>query len=172
MIIIPSSATYNHSNSLNEDFMWYPIFKPYKSFIDISYKERYIEEPIPIDDVKYIPLTVNYSTDIPLIYLYIPFPINTLILFGRIHFPYQIIRMNIIDIPELIDIFFITRDIVTDIPFEKDGPYSGYTTLYIRPFIGATAQTYTINITASCNDVGRVKGTNISIPFTFTISDI
>jgi hypothetical protein len=182
LVFLPSAnATwfeYNIKTSDSSDGNQYlyirdPLIKPYNSFIEITYNESQLEDPIsPFDLSVVIPIDVIFSTDVPSYYRKF-WPINSLILFRQLPFPVQIIQMNITNMPDTVDVYLTSTAIyVHDIPFKSEEPEYLITTLVIVQKIESRGKTFTINLSASCNNLGRIKGTNTSIPITFSIGEI
>lgn len=147
----------------------FPIFT-FNSYIDITPDTSELNKPLAIDQSVNVPITIQYSTDIPPNFLsIIPFPIRNLILYGSVVAPRQKISVDVVNKPDWADITVSDKDILLDIPF-KGTPSTRETTLILSPYEEAPAQPYTITIRASCERIGRVNGFNISSDIVFTPS--
>lgn len=146
-----------------------PIFT-FNSYIDIAPDTSALNKPLAIDQSVNVPITIQYSTDIPPNFLSIvPFPIRNLILYGSVVAPKQKISIQVINKPDWANIIVSDKDILLDIPF-KGSPSERETTLVLSPYEEAPAQPYTITIRASCERIYRVNGFNISSDIVFTPS--
>ncbi|RLF41931.1 MAG: hypothetical protein DRN12_01885 [Thermoplasmata archaeon] len=146
-----------------------PIFT-FNSYIDIVPDTTPLNEPLAIDQSVNVPLTIQYSTDVPPNFLgFLGSSIKNLIIFGSVVAPRQKISLEVINKPTWADINIADKDILVDIPF-KGSPSTRETTLVLSPYEEAPAQPYTITIRASCERIGRVNGFNISSDIVFTPS--
>jgi hypothetical protein len=136
-----------------------PYFLMFNSYLDIDYDSSKLSEPIPINGAVAVPITIQYQTNIPETFLWwLPFwRIRNLILYGSIIGPMQTIHLEATNIPEWATIYITQPDVWIVIP--HSGTVSETTTtLVIAPKEGAPNQYYSLNLKASCEDVGRIKG--------------
>ena len=146
-----------------------PIFT-FNSYINIVPDTSELNKPLAIDQSVSIPITIEYSTDVPSNFLvFLPWQIKNLLLYGSMVAPMQKISVEVINKPDWADITITQKDILTDIPF-KGSPSTRTTTLVLSPYEEAPAQPYTITIRASCEKIGRVNGFDISSDVVFTPS--
>jgi hypothetical protein len=149
-----------------------PKIISFNSYIDYEYDISPLNQPLSIDQVVSIPITVKYSTDIPDFFNIIPFPINFYILFGQPIGPMQKISLEIVDKPDWANIYISTPDVLTDIPFDSEEPEEKTVNLVFSPKIEAPAEPYTITIRASCPPIGRVNEFSYEESISFTPSFI
>ena len=150
----------------------------FKSYVDFEYDTSALNEPLAISVSVSIPITVKYWTNIPDIFMKIPYPFNNYILFGSRIAPMQTIHLEVLNIPDWANIYISAPDILTDIPFEGDGLVEIETNLILSSRIGAPAESYRIDIKATWDSIKRLDGNSYqeSIEFTpaylpiFTIS--
>lgn len=144
----------------------------FNSYMDFEYDNSVLNEPLEIDVTVSMPITVRFWTDIPPIFRSIPFPINYLILFGQSVGPMQKIHLEVVNPPDWANIFISSPDVLLDIPFNSQDPNQKYntrtTSLSISPKVEAPAESQKITIKATCEKIGRLKGTSYqeTIPFT------
>jgi len=140
----------------------------FNSYLTINYTATALNTPLQIDVPISVPVTVQFSTDIPDIFKKIPFPLNNIILFGAPIGPEEQIHLEIINPPDWANIYFSTSDLLCQIPFKSDGPIPIQTNLIISPTIQAPATPQRIDIVATCNQIKRLNNFTyqISIPFT------
>ncbi len=130
----------------------------FTSYIDFEYDVSALNEPLVIDASVSIPIKIKYWTNIPDVFKKILFPFNNLILYGSILSPMQTIHLEVLDIPDWANIYISSPDILTDIPFEGDGPVEIETNLIISLRVEAPAESYKIDIKASCDSIKRLNG--------------
>jgi len=140
----------------------------YKSYVDFEYDTSALNEPLAIDVSISIPITVKYWTNIPDIFKKIPFPLNNLILFGSVISPMQTIHLEVLDPPEWANIYISSPDVLTDIPFEGDGPVEIETNLILAPGVDAPAESYRIDIRATWDSIKRLDGNSYQEAIEFT----
>ena len=144
----------------------------FHSYMDMAFKTEPLNDPLAIDVSVTIPITIKYSTDIPDIFTRIPFPLNFMFLFGQPIGPMQKIHLEIENPPDWANIFLSSPDIYMDIPFHTNGQYEVTTELILSPRVEAPAESYTITIKASCEDIGKLKGITYQKSISFTPSFI
>lgn len=143
----------------------------FNSYMDFEYDSSVLNEPLAIDVSVSMQITVKFWTDIPKFFQSIPFPLNYLILYGQSVGPMQKIHLEIEDTPEWANIYISSPDVLTDIPFE--GEYKYVTTnLVVSPRIEAPAVSSQIQITGSCEEIGRLKSSSHQETIDFTPSFI
>jgi len=140
----------------------------FNSFIDFEYDTSALNEPLVIDVSVSIPITIKYWTNIPDVFKRIPFRLNNLILFGSMIGPMQTIHLEVLDIPDWASIYISSPDILTDIPFEGDGPVEITTILIISPRVEAPAESYRISIKATWDSFKRLYGNSHQESIEFT----
>jgi len=145
-----------------------PKLITFSSFIDFEYDTSTLNEPLAIDVSVSIPITIKYWTDIPDVFKKIPFRLKNLILFGTMIGPMQTIHLEVLDIPDWANIYISSPDILTDIPFEGDGPVEIATILIISPRVEAPAEPYRIDIKATWDSFKRLDGNSYQESIEFT----
>ena len=131
----------------------------FNSYIDLEYDVSALNEPLAIDASVSIPITVKYWTDIPDVFKpkliwWVPY----VILYGSMIAPMQKIHLEILETPEWANIYLSSPDVLTDIPLGSDGPVEIQTNLILSPKIEAPAESYKIDIRASCDPIKRLNG--------------
>jgi len=153
------------------------ILPSFNSYISFSYDPSPLNEPLAIDVAVTIPITIKYQTDIPKYFRKIPFPINNYLLFGSAIGPMQKIHVEILNPPDWANIFISTPDVLVDIPIE-DPDVSDSTfveeqvNLILSPRVEAPAESYTINLQATCEPIKRLNGFSHQEGIQFTPSFI
>jgi len=153
------------------------ILPSFNSYITFSYDPSPLNDPLAIDVSVTIPLTVKYKTDIPKHFNKIPFPFNNYILFGTAIGPMQKIHIEVLNPPDWANIYISTPDVLIDIPIgDPDNPETMYVeeqvNLILSPRVEAPAESYTINIKATCDPIKRLNGFSHQEAIEFTPSFI
>ncbi|MBS3778427.1 MAG: hypothetical protein KGY50_03945 [Candidatus Thermoplasmatota archaeon] len=148
----------------------------FNSYMDFQYDTAPLSKPLEIDVSVSMQLTVRFWTDIPKVFGRIPFPLNNLILFGQSVGPMQRIRFEVLNPPDWANIYISSPDVLLDIPLDSpdsDEKYSyGTVTLIVSPKIEAPATSQKIQIEATCEQIGKLKGTSRQETIEFTPSFI
>jgi len=144
----------------------------FNSYMDFDYNLDALNTPLAIDVSVTIPITISYWTDIPDIFGKIPFPFNYLILYGQSIGPMQKIHLEVLDTPDWANIYITSPDVLTDIPLDSDGKYEIKTNLVLSPRVEAPAESYKIDIKASCDAIKRLNGYSYQESIEFTPSFI
>jgi len=144
----------------------------FPSYIDFDYDVTSLNEPLEIDVSVTIPITVKYWTDIPNIFRKIPFPFNYLILFGQPIGPMQKIHLEILNPPDWANVYISTPDVLIDIPFDGEEIIEMETNLILSPRVEAPAESYRIDIKATCESMKRLSGFSYQESIEFTPSFI
>lgn len=143
----------------------------FNSYADLKYDVSALDEPLAIDVSVTIPITVEYWTDIPPFFgNVIPYPLNFYILFGQPIGPMQKIHLEVLNPPNWANVYISSPDLLTDIPFAGDEHKLVDTNLIISPRIEAPAQSYTIDIKATGEPIGKVRGFTYQESIDFTPS--
>ena len=149
-----------------------PKLISFSSYMDFDYNLDALNKPLAIDVSVTIPITISYWTDIPDIFGKIPFPFNFLILYGQSIGPMQKIHLEVLNTPDWANIYITSPDVLTDIPLDSDGKYEITTNLVLSPRVEAPAESYKIDIKASCDAIKRLKGYSYQESIEFTPSFI
>jgi len=144
----------------------------FHSYMDFDFNADPLNEPLAIDVSVTVPVEIKYSTDIPDLFQKIPFPLNFIILYGQSIGPMQQIHLEIVDPPDWANIYLSSPDIYMDIPFASDGEKIKSTNLVLSPRVESPAESYTIQIKATCGDIGKLKGVTYQESLSFTPSFI
>lgn len=148
----------------------------FNSYMDFQYDTEPLSKPLDIDTSVSTQITVRFWTDIPQLFSKIPFPLNNLILFGQSVGPMQRIRFEVLNPPDWANIYISSPDVLLDIPFDSQDPNEKYTTgtvtLIVSPKIEAPATSQKIQIEATCDAIGKLKGTSRQETIEFTPSFI
>ena len=149
-----------------------PKLISFSSYMDFDYNLDALNKPLAIDVSVTIPITISYWTDIPDIFGKIPFPFNFLILYGQSIGPMQKIHLEVLNTPDWANIYITSPDVLTDIPLDSDGKYTISTNLVLSPRVEAPAESYRIDIKASCDAIKRLNGYSYQESIEFTPSFI
>jgi hypothetical protein len=148
----------------------------FNSYMDFQYNTEALSEPLDIDTSASMKITVRFWTDIPTLFSKIPFPFNNIILFGQSVGPMQRIRIEVLNPPDWANIYISSPDVLLDIPFDTQDTSNKYSygevTLIVSPKIEAPATSQKIQIEATCEKIGRLKGTSRQETIEFTPSFI
>lgn len=140
----------------------------FKSYVDFEYDTSALNEPLAIDVTVSVPITIKYWTNIPNIFKKIPFSFNNFFLFGSFIAPMQTIHLEVLDTPDWANIYISSPEILTDIPYDGDGPVEIETNLIIAPRIDAPAESYRIAIKATWDSIKRLDGNSYQEAIEFT----
>lgn len=134
------------------------FFLTFNSYIDIEYNSSVLNEPIPINSAAVVPITIQYTTDVPRNFLwFFPWWLRNIILYRSIIGPIQTIHLEVTNIPDWATVYLSWNNFFIDIPYS--GMTSEKTTLLIiSPQEGAPSKPYNLDLKASCDDIGRIKG--------------
>lgn len=144
----------------------------FSSYMDFDYNLDALNKPLAIDVSVTIPITISYWTDIPGIFGKIPFPFNNLILYGQSIGPMQKIHLEVLNTPDWANIYITSPDVLTKIPLDSDGIYKIGANLVLSPRVEAPAESYRIDIKASCDAIKRLNGYSYQESIEFTPSFI
>jgi hypothetical protein len=143
----------------------------FNSYADLQYDASALQKPLAIDVSVTIPITVEYWTDIPAFFgTVIPYPLNFYILFGQPIGPMQKIHLEVLNPPSWANIYISSPDLLTDIPFYGDDHMFVKTNLIVSPRIEAPAESYKIDIKATGEPIGKVRGFTYQESIDFTPS--
>ena len=143
----------------------------FNSYIDIDYDISALNQPLEIDVSITVPITVKYWTDLPNVFSNF-WQIRNIFLFGRPIGPMQTINLELSNSPDWANIYLTSPVILTDIPFDSEEPQELSTNLVISPRVEAPAQSYRIDIKASCESMKRLNGFSYQEAIEFTPSFI
>ena len=145
-----------------------PKLFSFNSYIEITYDNESLNEPIALERTTTVPLTIKYSTDVPSDFLkFVPWRLRNYILYGNMIAPQQTINLSIIDTPDWMATLLASNQFSIDIPLENE-PVEFSTSLVLEPALDAPAQPYTIVIEASCGQIGRINSFSTQIDISFT----
>jgi len=156
-IIYTNISAYEiHEKSTSHDSELY--FFMFNSYMDLEFDVTPLNDPISPYQSVYIPLEIEYWTDIPSNFLwFLPWQIRNLILFKSLIRPMQKINISIENPPEFGQFYVTQPNILIDFP-QGDEKSLASLGLIIMLDEYAPSQAYILTITASCNEVGRISG--------------
>lgn len=142
----------------------------YNSFLDLSYDTSPFEDPVPLNKTVTIPITVEYWTDLPNFFSWFPFVFLTnLFLFGQMNTPELKIQIDIPSTPDWANIVVSAPEInISDIPVKSQGRMSSTTNINITLTDEAPALPQKMNISATCDTIGRINGSSYQETIFFT----
>ncbi len=154
-IVFSNIADKNICNEIEK--LPHPFLFSYNLYLDFQYDLSILNDPVPLNQGINIPVKVVYWTDIPDFYLFLPWIIKNLILFGQCISPMIVFNLEVKDKPDWANIYFTSPRILGDIPFDSDGKYELATNLIIFLYDTAPAESYRIDIKASSEGIGRLN---------------
>ena len=152
-------------------------FINFNTQLAITHDPTNLNQPIEIDSVLTVPVTVTYSTNIPSDFLKaVPPLIKNSIIYGSMVVVPPIMEFNILETNSTIGdwalVYFDSPSILPeDIPNAGDS-VQVKTNLMISPRREAPAEPQKIEISSSIGGVGRLKGQSIRTTISFTPSYI
>ncbi len=165
-----SLSVINHEDSTAK------AIEPFISFntqLSITHDATNLNEPIEIDSVITVPVTVTYSTNIPSNFLKnMPALIRNNIIYGGMVVVPPLMEFNILESNSTISdwalVYFDSPSILPeDIPNSGDS-VNVKTNLMISPRREAPAEPQKIEISSSIGGLGRLKGQSIRTTISFT----
>ena len=154
-IVFSNIADKNICNEIEK--LPHPFLISYNLYLDFQYDLSLLDYPIPLNQRINMPVKVVYWTDIPDFYLFLPWRIKNLILFGQCISPMIVFNLEVKNKPDWANIYFTSPRLLGGIPFDSDGKYEITTNLIIFLYDTAPAESYRINIKASSEGIGRLN---------------
>jgi hypothetical protein len=140
----------------------------YPSYVDLDYNSSVLEKELIIGQSYALPLTISYWTRIPDNFIkFLPETLRNLILFDQKYPPLQTITISVLDEPEWATISFSSSTLTLPIPID-DSVYQVDTILSIIVHKNAPAQSYTIDIQAQWESIGKLSGGTYQESISFT----
>jgi len=167
--IAPSIQSVQHKTI--EDKAYKPTCIPfitYTAYTRLFGNFSELSSPIPPGNEVFIPLTIEYSTNIPQIFRIIPWPLNTLWLFYSFVFPAQKIYFANSDVSDYIDVQFSPPLVFTHLIYSGEQiNISILMAIWVKD--NTPCGTYEMELYSYFKDVGRIRGDKFTRTITFEV---